>query len=306
MSIILSIILVNYKNADITADCVRSIEQSTFRDFQIIIVDNESRPESLTKLKNACPNSIIIPQEENVGFAEGNNIGIRYALQSGSELILLLNNDTVVDKDMLRNLIETARKDSLIGIIGAKIFYHDSPDILWFAGGRFNIRKAVSAHDGMNQKDSDEFNFEKETDFITGCCLLTKKDVVEKIGLLDTRFFLYFEDSDFCVRAKKAGYSIIYQPKAVLYHKVSNTTEWDSPVYIYFNLRNKILFVLKHNSLLMQVLYLPYFLYFYTRQFVRLIFKHHNLRAARAAMIAVLDGLREYTGKFGEGSLHRL
>lgn len=306
MSTFLSIIIVNYKNTEITADCVRSIRKSSFRDFQVIIVDNESTPEGLAKLRETCPDSIIIPEEENIGFAEGNNAGIRYALQSGSQMILLLNNDTVVDENMLLNLVETAQRNPKIGVVGAKIFYHDSPNTLWFAGGSLNIHKGLATHDGLKQTDRSEFCFEKETDFVTGCCLLTKRDVIEKIGALESRFFLYYEDSDFCVRARKAGYLIIYQPKAFLFHKVSKSVEWDSPIYIYFNLRNKILFVLKHNSTLSCIPYLPYFAFFYARQITRLIFKHRNFRAARAAMVAVLDGLRGYTGKFGEGNLHKL
>jgi GT2 family glycosyltransferase len=306
MSPFLSIILVNYKNPDITIDSVHSIAQSTFRDYQIIIIDNESSAESVTKLTTRCPDCVIIPQKENIGFAEGNNVGIQYALQSGSEMILFLNNDTVVDKDLLKNLIETARRSSEIGVVGAKIYYFGSSGTLWYAGGRFNIRKAIAVHDGMKRKDSPEFNIERETDFVTGCCLLTKKNVIEKIGTLDGRFFMYYEDSDFCIRARKAGYSIIYQPRAVLHHKVSSSAEWDSPLYLYFNLRNKILFVTKHNTTFVRIIYFPYFFYFYVRQLVRLIFKRHNLRAARAAIIAVLDGLRRYTGKFGEGSLHKL
>ena len=303
---ILSVILVNYKQPDQTIDCVRSLDRSTFQDFQTIIVDNESDLASEEKLRGHCPNAVVIPVAQNLGFAGANNIGIRFAIESGSKLVLLLNNDTVVHKELLEELVETAEEDKSTGVVGGKIFYFDKPDTLWFAGGRLNIHKALGTHEGIGIKDDGSFNLMKESDYMTGCCLLTKREVVEKIGLLDTRFFLYLEDADFCVRAKDAGYNIIYQPKAIVYHKVSSSTQWDSPVYIYFSLRNKILFLRKHSSFSLWARYSPYLMYFYLRQFARLIFKWHNFRAARAAFLGMLDGLRNSTGRDGEGSLHRL
>ncbi|HQT91544.1 MAG TPA: glycosyltransferase family 2 protein [Candidatus Kryptobacter bacterium] len=303
---LLSIILVNYKQAEQTIECVRSLEKSSFHDFRTIIVDNESTPESASKLRSYCPNAVVLPCGSNLGFAGGNNVGIRYAVESGSDFILLLNNDTIVHENLLATLVDTIQSRETIGVVGAKIYYEDRRDLLWFAGGHLSIDKALATHRGIQKEDNGAFDTLQETDFVTGCCLMTKREVIEHIGMLDTGFFLYYEDSDFCTRAKDAGYSVIYQPKAVLYHKVSYSTELDSPVYIYFNLRNKILFLRKHGSPARWIRHLPYFFYFYGRQFIRLIIKRHNLRGARAAYLGLVDGLRSFTGEHGEGNLMRL
>jgi GT2 family glycosyltransferase len=302
----LSIILVNYKHPDLTIECVSSLEKSSFKDYQVIIVDNDATRDSTEILERACPNATVIPLEKNLGFAEGNNVGIRYALESKSEMILLLNNDTVVDGGLLGNLVETAGQDDRTGIVGGKIYYYDDPHTIWFAGGHLEIDKALSTHVGIGKTDDGSFDVLTESDFITGCCLLTKREVFERIGLLDKDMFLYFEDADFCLRAREAGYKVIFQPKAHVYHKVSHSTRLESPVYLYFNLRNKILFLRKHSTLRKCMRHSLYLFYFYARQYIRLVFKHFDFRAARAAILGTLDGLRNFTGPTGEGNLNRL
>jgi hypothetical protein len=306
MSPCLSIILVNYKQTDLTSDCVNSLRESTFKDFNIIIVDNESTQSSHEILCTVCPEAYVLPFERNLGFGGGNNAGIEYALQHGAKLILLLNNDTVVKNDTLEKLVRTAERKPTAGIIGAKIYYYNNPRMIWYSGGRLDIDKALGTHPGIGLEDDGSQRECVETDFVTGCCLLTRQEVLEKIGKLDQSYFLYMEDADFCVRAKRAGFSVIYEPSAVVYHKVSNSTGWDSPTYIYFNLRNKILFLRKNSNISRCIWNLHYFIYFYGRQLIRLIFKHRNYRAARAAIFGIIDGFRNYTGNIGEGSLYKL
>ena len=135
---LLSIILVNYKRPADTAECVVSLRKSTFRDFEIIVVENGSQDGSKEFLAQQFPDIHLIASETNLGFAEGNNLGIRYALQQNGRYILLLNNDTLVDEHMLEVLVETMGQQPTVGILGAKIFYDDRRNILWFAGGEFN------------------------------------------------------------------------------------------------------------------------------------------------------------------------
>ena len=303
---LLSIILVNYKQVEQTIECVQSLEKSSLHDFNTIIVDNESTAESASELKAYCRKAVVLPCVNNLGFAGGNNVGIRYAIESGSDLILLLNNDTIVHENLLATLVDTIQSREKVGVVGAKIYYEDRRDLLWFAGGRLSVDKALATHRGIQEKDNGSFDTLEETDFVTGCCLMTRREVIERIGMLDAGFFLYYEDSDFCIRAKEAGYSVIYQPKAVLYHKVSHSTELDSPVYIYFNLRNKIFFLRKHSSPGMWIRHLPYLSYFYARQLVRLSLKHRNYRATKAALLGLRDGLINNTGEIGEGSLYEI
>lgn len=302
----LSIILINYKRVDDTIACIESLYHSTYNNFDIILVDNGSNDGSVEILKNKFPNIIIIANQYNFGFSEGNNIGLRTALKNNYKYFLLLNNDTIVEKDSLSHLIDTIKNQPQIGIVGSKILYYDYPDLLWFAGGSFNFNSSKGYHYGIKEKDIGQYNNYSETDYVTGCCLLTKRDVLENIGLLDPNYFAYLEDVDFCFRAKIGGYSIVYQPKAVIYHKVSTTSSWDSPVYLYFNMRNKILFLAKHSTFSKWIFYLPYLIGFYIRQFIRLIFKHHNLKAAYAVYMGIYDGLRKHIGNHGEGSLSKI
>jgi GT2 family glycosyltransferase len=304
----LSVVLVNTKphEFNLTVDCVKSLQRSTFKKFDVIIVDNGFKPNSSEKLREACPDAVVLAEEKNLGFGGANNVGTEYALSHGADFVLLLNNDTIVKEDTLEILVKTAEGNPDAGVIGAKIYYYDKPNMIWYAGGKLNVDKALGTHPGMGEEADESKSECVDTDFVTGCCLLTRREVIAKIGMLDHNYFIYLEDSDYSLRARRAGYRVLYQPKAVLYHRVSSSTGLDSPGYIYFNLRNKIFFLRKNSTLFRWVMNLPYFTYFYGRQLIRLMFKHRNYRAARAALFGIIDGLRNYTGTVGEGRLYKL
>ncbi len=303
---VLSIILVNYKRPLDTIECINSLLKSSFKDFEIIVVENGSRDGSVEKIRIAAPSVFLVESPTNMGFAEGNNLGIRKALAGDSKFILLLNNDTVVDRNALEALLSTMEKHADAGIVGAKIFYFDKPDVLWFAGGYFNPHSASGGHYGIGEPDDGAYNKEGTCTLITGCCLLFRREVALKIGLLDSDYFAYLEDADFCVRAIRSGYALYYQPRAILYHKVSSTSAWDSPAYIYFNLRNKIFFLRKNATFLQWFPWLPRLVYFYLRQFIRLGLKWRDAKKTRAAIYGLIDGLRNHTGEYGKGRLSLL
>jgi GT2 family glycosyltransferase len=211
-----------------------------------------------------------------------------------------------VDRNALGALVETLSKNPGTGIVGPKIRYFDRPDILWFAGAFLNVSAARYGHYGIGERDTGRYDTEKETDYITGCCLMFRREVVEQIGLLEKSYFAYLEDADFCFRAQKAGFSVRYQPQAVIYHKVSLTSAWDSPVYIYFNLRNKLFFLRRHSRMHERLPHIPSLVYYYARQFIRLIFKWRDPAKVRAAWYGLTDGLRNYSGEIGEGRVHLL
>lgn len=304
----LSVILVNTKLREIqfTIDCVGSLRKSTYTDFEIIIVQNGCAPETDKALRDGCPGTVLLSTEKNLGFGGANNVGMEYAVQHGARFVLLLNNDTIVKEDTIQKLVETSAEHPKAGLIGAKIFYYDRPTVIWYSGGRLDIGKALATHVGIGREDSGLQSGCMETDFVTGCCMLIKREVVDKIGLLDRDYFLYIEDADYSVRARKAGYSVLFQPSAILYHRVSSSTGLDSPTYIYFNLRNKLLFLRKNLKSGEWLHNIPYFIYFYGRHLIRLILRHRNFRAARAAYLGLKDGINDYTGEIGEGSFYRL
>ena len=190
---------------------------------------------------------ILINNEKNYGFAEGNNIGIRYALKNlNSDYVLLLNNDTVVDKDFLRELVETGESDEDIGIAGPKIYYYDEPQTIWCIGGNISWKFARGVHIGTNELDKGQYEEKKEFDYISGSAFLIKTEVLKKTGLMDKNFFLYFEETDLALRASKIGYKSVYSPKAKIWHKVSKSGGGLSkPIGLYYITRNRWLFMKK-------------------------------------------------------------
>lgn len=190
---------------------------------------------------------ILIKNDENYGFAEGNNIGIRYALQTlNADYVLLLNNDTVVDKDFLGKMVNTGENSSNIGIIGPKIYYYNEPNKIWCIGGKIDWKLARGLHVGTNEVDTDQYNEIKEFDYVSGSAFLVKREIIDKVGLMDKKFFLYFEETDLALRASQNGYKNVYDPKAKIWHKVSKSGGGLSkPIGLYYITRNRWLFMKK-------------------------------------------------------------
>ena len=227
-------------------------------------MDNGSTDGSVECFRERYPGMEIIENGENLGFAEGNNVGIRRAMDEGADYVLLLNNDTVVDPEFLGELVKVADGDENIGIVGPKIYYYDYDgrnDVIWFAGGNVLRRIGQPFHYGLHKIDKGQYDKMKNVDFITGCALLIKQEVVGIVGLLDVDYFAYFEDLDYNIKVSKARYSIVYSPKAKIWHKGSSTSGFMSTTYIYFHTRNRILFVKKNaHKFDFLVLFLPYFI----------------------------------------------
>lgn len=260
-----AIIVLNWNGGKDTLECLESLKKLDYPDYEIVVVDNGSTDGSPQLIKKRFPEIILIENEKNLGFAEGNNVGIRFALEKGAKYIFLLNNDTIVDEDILGHLIRVAESDSAIGILGPKIYYHSEPNKIWFVGGVINWRTGRAAHFGMNEVDKGQFDELKEVDYVTGCALMVRREVIEDIGLMDSRFFLYYEETDWCTRAKKVGYKIMFEPQAKVWHKISISTGGvESAVGYYYYARNKLLLARKNLSL---VNWLK-FLFFYSYDFL--------------------------------------
>ncbi len=241
-----TIIILNWKKPQYTLACLRSLEAVTYPNFDVIVLDNGSADNSVELLQNALPNlkyrAELIDNKRNLGFADGNNVGIRRAIEQGRDYVLLLNDDTEVDPGFIEPLVERAESDAQIGIVGPKIYYFDEPKQIWSAGGVFD--KAGWTHQlGVNQPDTAEFNQARSLDYVTGCAMLVKRAVIEKVGVLDGRFFAYYEETDWCARAAKAGFKVWYEPQSKLWHKISLKARDLSPLYVYLMTRNRLLFL---------------------------------------------------------------
>ncbi|MBN9391122.1 MAG: glycosyltransferase family 2 protein [Chloroflexi bacterium] len=243
---LVSLILLNWNQPHFTLACLESLNKLTYSNYNVVIVDNGSGDNSLAQLEAVLGGLrfevTLIANSKNEGFAEGNNIGIRHALRNGAAYVLLLNNDTEVAPDFLEPLVQMAESDPQIGITGPKIYYFDDPDRIWSAGGL--ITKDGWTHQlGVNEPNIPAFNSLRQVDYVTGCAMLVKRQAIEKAGMLDPRFFAYYEETDWCVRVKRAGFSIWYVPQSVLWHKISLKARDLSPRYVYYMTRNRLLFL---------------------------------------------------------------
>lgn len=208
---------------------------------------------------------ILIKNDQNCGFAEGNNIGINYALKSfASDYILLLNNDTVVNKDFLNNLIKKANATPKLGIIGPKIYYYDEPNRIQVAGGKINFWIGKSILRGDGEIDKGQYNKIEETSFISGCCFLFKKELIEKVGFLNSLYRCYWEEVDYCLSSREKGYSIIYFPDSNIWHKGSKSTNKSRGLMTYYMTRNMFWFMKKHAN---NVQFTSFILYFFLFKF---------------------------------------
>ncbi len=248
----ISIIIANYNGQEFLADCLESILKSDYSDFEVILVDNNSTDDSVEIIRNQFPQAKLIINKKNLGFSRANNIGIE---QASGDAYLLINNDTIIKPDLVKVLSNELFSSEKIGIVGPKIYFLEkgkdleNQKTIWFAGGKIDWQKAKSWHISRNKDDyKDE---KKEVDFITGCTLMIKKEVVEKIGLLEKKFFAYYEDADWCQRAKKAGYKVLYIPFGGVWHLKSATASR----HIFNKNSSKIKIVLEYLSNLNRLKY---------------------------------------------------
>lgn len=241
-----SIILVNYNGTDDTIDCINSLHKISYRNYEIIVVDNASKDvDTLEELLQPM-GVMLLKSKENLGFAGGNNLGINYALYQGTDYALLLNNDTVVDEKFLDKLLAVSENNLGVGIVTGKILFYSSPDHIWFAGGEMNVEKAMTHHLGANELDS-HITEMKEVSFVTGCLMLIPADVLNKVGVLDETYFMYSEDVDYCCRIKNSGKKMIYTSESVIYHKVSTSTGGRGSVFSqYYRARNDLRIIQKY------------------------------------------------------------
>ncbi|MCK5123537.1 MAG: glycosyltransferase family 2 protein [Candidatus Pacebacteria bacterium] len=291
------IILLNWNGKEDTLECIESLQKVEYSNYKIIIVDNNSEDDSVLAVRKKYPEIKIIENEKNLGFAGGNNVGIKYAIENDADYVLLINNDTTVEKDFLRELVEEGESNKNNGLLGPKTNYHSEPNRIWFAGGKVSWLKNKGTHLGLDEIDNGQYNEIKEVDYLTGCCLLIKREVIQKIGILAEDYFLYYEDTDFSLRAKNVGYKCVYVPKAKIYHKVSRSTKPGSPSYIYYHVRNGFVMTKRNGSLLNKIVLCFYCVFLFLKQIIKIIF----MPKRRGWSFAVLKGEKDFLlGKMGK------
>ena len=245
-------VILNWNNAPDTLACLESVSELRYPNYSVLVVDNGSTDDSVAQISQQFPGIEVLETGVNLGYAGGNNVGIRHALQQGPDYICVLNNDTIVASSFLQALVDEAENSADVGMVGPKMYFFEPPDMVFAAGSIIDWKTGSVVHRGIWQRESEVsplyVSAPEDVDFIVGCCVLVKREVVERIGLLDPRYYLNFEDVDWCVRARKAGYRVRYTPEAVLWHKVSASLGQASPRNTYYMTRNALLFFWTHLS----------------------------------------------------------
>ena len=278
------VILVNYNGLRDTEDCIESIKHSTYRNYKIVVVDNCSPNNDAQKLKVDYDDIILINNKENEGFAKANNRGIDVALQNGADYVMLLNNDTIVEADFLEKMIDTAQ-ELAADLLTCKIMYNYDRSKIWYGGGGINWKKGYGVH-----YTNDELKEISEIEFASGCCMLLARRTIEKLKLPED-YFMYFEDVDYCAKLKENGFHIFYTPFIKLYHKVSASSGVESPFFVYYWNRNRLIFMKKYRSKIGRIQYDErVFIFFLTRimKSVSYMINHENEKNKK-----MIEGIKE-------------
>lgn len=247
----ISIVVLNWNGRDDTLACLDSVTCLSGGPYSVIVVDNGSTDDSVAAIRQQHPCVEVIETGQNLGFAGGNNVGIRRALDSGADFVLLLNNDTEVDPGLLNAFVDAARQRPDAGVFSAKIYFHADPQRIWYAGAAWNPVSARFDQLGEGEIDDGRPAFTQlaETAYACGCAFFVPAARFRELGLLDDDFFLYFEETDWCARAQAAGHPSVFVPQARLWHKVSVSFGGEgSPLALYFLTRNRLLWAAKHAS----------------------------------------------------------
>ena len=245
-SYVISVILNTDRRED-TLQCLASLQNSTHKRHKTIVLDNASTDGSAEAIRAAFPLVDVLALTSNLGYAGNNNVGIKLALEESPDWILLLNEDTVLDPECLSHLVTTGDRDPQIGFVGPMVYHFDSPAIIQSAGGRLS-RYWESSHIAANEADQGKFIGPHEVDWISGCGIMMRRQVVEQVGMIDERFFYYWEETELCIRARRQGWHIVHVPQAKLWHKGVQLDYEPKPSVTYYATRNRLLTLSKHQA----------------------------------------------------------
>jgi GT2 family glycosyltransferase len=250
------IIILNYKNIKDTIECLESVKKIDYRNYFIVVVDNFSEDGSYETLKEMYPEMDVLESGENRGYAAGNNYGIKYALNKGAEYICILNNDVVIDLQCLSKLVSYMEKHSDTGIAGANICEYYKPDTVQSTGMHINFFKSRTPYINEGRPLSEVINQKPlECDAVCGACMLVRKNVVDQIGLIPEIYFLFYEETEWCLCARRAGFKIVSLFDAVVYHKGSATMKKTNTFVDYYTQRNAVLFERRNANFVQNIVF---------------------------------------------------
>ncbi len=261
----IAIIILNWKQPKLTIETISSLLKINHPSFnyEIILVDNGSSDDSLKKFNKKYKNNKLVKilnTKENLGYAAGNNFGIKYALDNDFDFLVIINNDIIADPNFVEEMLKESNQ---FDILGPKIYFapgfefhkdryskKDRGKVIWSVGGKMDWNNIYGSNIGVDKIDHGQFEkINQDVDFISGCCLMASRGVFKTIGNFDKKYFMYFEDVDFCQRAKKSNLKLACIPKSIIWHINAGSSKSGGDLHDYFITRNRIYFASKYASL---------------------------------------------------------
>jgi GT2 family glycosyltransferase len=244
---LVSSVILNTNRQKDTMECLTSLDKSTYFNHKVIVLDNHSTDGSVEAIRSKFPSVQVVKLEENLGYAGNNNVGIEYALEQGADWVFVLNEDTILDEECLTNLVSVGESDKRIGVLGPMVYHHDEPEVIQTAGGKFGPRWEAY-HLSVDERDVGQYEEPHLVDWISGCGIMVRREVIEQVGLIDERYFYFWEETEWCLRAGRSGWKIVHVPQAKMWHKGVQFNHQPKPSVTYYATRNRLLTLSKHHA----------------------------------------------------------
>jgi len=238
-------VTLNLNGAKDTIECVAALRRSTYRSLDIVVVDNGSTDDSVATLRAQCPDVTLIVTGRNLGYGAGYNVGLEHAYAAGADYFLVLNSDTIIDPHAVEALVEVAERREKVGFVSGKVYHYSRPDTFQTVGRYSDPRYVIGSLVGLGEVDHGQYDQERQYDFVDDVFRLVSRPAYEATGGYDPTYFLYYEETDWCARVRRAGFTIWYTPHARIWHK-GRTGGSDlemAPLRHYYMARNHILFM---------------------------------------------------------------
>jgi GT2 family glycosyltransferase len=295
-------VVLNWDGREMTIQCLESLSASRWGNLRPIVVDNASTDGSPAAISDRFPDVEVIVNPQNLGFAEGNNVGIRRALEIGADYVLVLNNDTLVDPQAVRRLVGAAQAHPDAGALSPLIYFADPPDLIWFAGADFDPSRGRAGRMlGYRERDDGSGREIRDTDRLTGAAMLVTREAAEETGMFDGDLFFLYEDVDWSLRMRAGGFRLYVVPEAKVWHRVAATQKGEySPLSVYYGMRNQLT-VSRRHAPLGRVGSTRRVLTAIAINAARLRHSHDRRRGARALVAGIVDGLRGRLGPWERG-----
>lgn len=292
---VVSVILNTNRKAD-TLECLESLHRNTYPNQKTIVLDNRSTDDSVAAIHQRYPDVQIIELTENHGYAGNNNVGIKAAMEQGADWVFVLNEDVILDRECISRLVEVGEQDFHSGILGPLVYHYDEPNVIQSAGGLLG-KYWSSIHLGKNELDQGQYTTPHFVEWISGCAILVRRAAIEQAGMLDKDYFIYWEETEWCIRLGRAGWKIIHVPQAKIWHKGVQRNYEPKPSFTYYGTRNHLRTLTKHKAPLYAKIFLWYQLFRTLASWSIKSKWRHRRKHRNAMLLGIVDFLRHRTGQ---------